>query len=208
MEIGQAVDKSLASRVSIHRIDIRDGNGRQLSSCEIDLAVFQAAADAAMAGAHVIVHLVAHSKTGIHAPSLDAIRCLKAEMQNDVTIVVDAAQGRLAPEAYQTVLKGGSLLSLTGSKFFGGPPFCGALLVPSNCQPSGRGLKQLPSGFNDYFSRDALPESWTQLRSQCDDWFNTGLLLRWTAAIAEMTAFFQVDPEILKVVFSLSLIHI
>ena len=127
--IGQPIS-TLASRVSRETIDIRDSFGKLLPGFEIDAATIQAATQAAASGAHVIVHLVAHSKTGIHAPSLQAIQSIKSQLQDNVTIVVDAAQGRLAPAAYHFALQRGYLVSLTGSKFFGGPPFCGALLVP------------------------------------------------------------------------------
>ena len=201
VNVQQAVNEGLASRVTVEHVDVRDAFGRQLSAAEIDLAVTEMVIDAVSSGAHVIVHLVAHSKTAIHAPSLDAIGSIKATLKDDVTIMVDAAQGRLQNDAYKTVLKNDCLVSFTGSKFFSGPPFCGALFVPQSMRPGSGDGSCLPNGFSEYFNSDSLPKSWQRWRSQCSDWTNFGLLLRWTAAIEEMATFFQLDPEIREVVF-------
>ena len=196
----EPVDADLASRVSVTRVAVRNALGQQLSIDEIDREVVQTVIDAMSTGAHVVVHLVAHSKTGIHAPSLNAIESIKSVLQNDVTIVVDAAQGRLAIDAYRVALQNNCLISLTGSKFFGGPAFCGALLVPKSQRP-GKHLAQLPDGFNQFFNQDTIPAAWDSWRTTCSDWINTGLLLRWTAAIAEMEAFYETELDVREVVF-------
>ena len=201
VEVQEAVDETLASRVLVKHVDVRNTFGQQLSTEEIDLAVTELVIEAIDSGAHVVVHLVAHSKTGIHAPSLNAVGSIKAYLQDDVTVVVDAAQGRLDNEAYKTMLQNGCLVSFTGSKFFGGPPFCGALFVPENLRPSDQGLSCLPEGFADYFNADTLPTNWQRWRRQSAEWTNYGLLLRWTAAVAEMDAFFQLSSDIREVVF-------
>ena len=196
----QPVDTDLAARVSVTHVDVRNTFGQQMSIDEIDREVVQAVIDAVATGAHVVVHLVAHSKTGIHAPSLNAIESIKSALQEDVTIVVDAAQGRLAIDAYRIALKNDCFVSFTGSKFFGGPSFCGALLVPKSQRP-GKHLTQLPDGFNEFFNRDSMPVAWDSWRTACSDWTNVGLLLRWTAAIAEIEAFYETEMDDREVVF-------
>jgi len=196
----QPVDTDFAARVSVAPVDVRNVFGHQLAMDELDREVVQTVINAVATGAHVVVHLVAHSKTGIHAPSLNAIESIKSVLQQDVTIVVDAAQGRLAIEAYHAALQNDCLVSLTGSKFFGGPPFCGALLVPKSQRP-GKLLAQLPDGFNQFFNRDTIPTAWDSWRTASSDWTNTGLLLRWTSAIAEMEAFYKIQLDVREVVF-------
>ena len=47
-------------------------------------------------GRQVLLHVVAHSKTGLHAPSLEAVNRLRARYGDRVLVVVDAAQGRFS----------------------------------------------------------------------------------------------------------------
>ena len=196
-----ALDADLTSRVSVTHVDIRDTFGQQLPLESIDREVMRTVIDAAATGSHVVVHLVAHSKTGIHAPSLNAIESIKSALQDDVTIVVDAAQGRLATDAYRIALQNDCLVSFTGSKFFGGPPFSGALFVPRSQRP-GKHLTQLPSNFKEFFNRDTIPTVWKSWKTSSSQWTNTGLLLRWTAAISEMEAFYNIEPDVSEVILS------
>lgn len=189
---GIAINQALSARVSLCQVDIRDPHGEILLPLEIDGAVTDIVIDAVSRGARVLVHTVAHSKTGIHAPTLPLMERLTQTMGEDCVGIVDAAQGRLAREAYQSALDRGWMVSFTGSKFFGGPPFAGALFVPPHLSPTSTGLDQLPSGFEDYFSRPDIPESWFPI-ALATDWKNIGSVLRWAAAAAEIEAYFAVD---------------
>src|SRR5262249_46296743 len=137
----------------------------------------------------------AHSKTGVHAPSLLCVERLRG-ISDDVVVVVDAAQGRFSRRGLRDVLANDYLVIITGSKFYGGPPFSGALLVPERFQPEQRGLNKLPSGFSDYFSAVEMPPTWNQIRRAQLKRANTGLLLRWSAALAEMDAYYEVPSEL------------
>jgi hypothetical protein len=191
---GQPVNEKLASQVTVASVNVRDGRGEMLPLWEIDAAVTETVINAVSRGARVLVHLIAHSKTGIHAPSLTLTDRLANELKESVAVIVDAAQGRLAPAAYRAAVDRGYLVSVTGSKFFGGPPFAGALLVPPSLHPATSGLDRLPVGFENYFSREELPESWATIRARCDDWLNVGSLLRWVAAKTEIETYFRIDP--------------
>ena len=190
---GQPVNQELADRISIVSIPVRDRSGNPVSPIELDASVLEAVVDAVESGAHAIVHLVAHSKTGIHAPSLQTTEQISRTMSDDVTIVVDAAQGRLAPSAYQSAIDRGWLVSFTGTKFFGGPPFAAVLMIPKEKEL--RTLK-LPPGFENYFGRLDLPESWVNARRNLDDWCNVPSLLRWQAALTEVESYLAIDHDI------------
>ena len=151
---------------------------------EVDGEVMDTVIAAVDRGARVLVHQVAHSKTGIHAPSLALLDRLTQTMGDDVVVIIDAAQGRLAANTYDLATRRGWLVSFTGSKFFGGPPFSGSLLVPSQHSPMATGLTCLPAGFDDYFSPHDLPQSWFPVQV-ADGWRNVGSLLRWAGAAAE-----------------------
>lgn len=190
-EIGDAIDPRLANRVTITTIGIRDSSGKILSEPELDAHVTQVIVDAVSRHARVLLHVVAHSKTGIHAPSWSAIDRITRNMKDDVVVVVDAAQGRLNRSTYRSALDQGFLVSITGSKFFGGPPFSGALLIPASMNPKLRGRNILPAGFDRYFTPAEMPESWQSIRSEMSEWYNIGSLLRWVAAVDEMEHYYD-----------------
>lgn len=192
---GTAVNETLASRVSLRTIDIRNARGEMLNEVEIDAAVTEQVADAAARNAHVLLHLVAHSKTGVHAPSLECVRRITESLGDDVTVVIDAAQGRVSRRGLQEVLRRGYLVMFTGSKFYGGPPFSGALLAPARFRPEHRGWTALPSGFEQYFTAAELPESWEPARQRLSGWSNPGAALRWEAALAEIEAYYRVPGK-------------
>jgi hypothetical protein len=192
---GQPVDPLLASRVDVRTVDLRTPQGDMFSESQIDAEVIELFLEAADAGAIILVHLVAHSKTGVHAPSLVCIDRLR-KISGDVVVVIDAAQGRLSRRGLRDVLQKDCLVMFTGSKFYGGPPFSGALLVPPRFRSDRRGLGELPAGFQAYFSAVELPESWPEARQSLSPEPNIGLLLRWSAAIAEMDAYYQVPSDL------------
>jgi hypothetical protein len=81
------------------------------------------AAAVAAAPGRAIVYLTHGSKTGLVAP---------LAVPAGAEVVVDACQGRLAPAAIRRYLLQGFPVIVTGSKFFGGPAFCGAVLFPNS----------------------------------------------------------------------------
>jgi hypothetical protein len=191
---GAPVDPRLASRVDVRTVDLRTAKGEMHSESEIDAAVIELFAEASEADAIVLVHIVAHSKTGVHAPSLACAERLR-KISDDVVVVVDAAQGRFSRRGLRDVLQNDYLVMFTGSKFYGGPPFSGALLVPSKCRPANRGLAKFPDGFADYFSAAEMPERWHDVRQHLPQDANIGAILRWTAALAEIEAYYDVPSD-------------
>jgi hypothetical protein len=142
----------------------------------------------------VLLHIVAHSKTGVHAPSLWCVERLR-KISEDVVVVVDAAQGRFSRRGLRDVLQKNYMVMFTGSKFYGGPPFSGALLVPPDFHPHQRGLRGLPAGFKDYFTAAEMPEDWTEIRRNLPAEPNLGVILRWMAALAEIEAYYEAPDE-------------
>lgn len=195
-EPGSPVNDALAGRIELRTISVRDRYGEPLLPIEIDSRVSEAAIAALQQGKKVLIHVVAHSKTGIHAPSLPVVENLTRQMPDEVFGIVDAAQGRLAPAAYQAALDRGWMVALTGSKFFGGPPFCGALLLPPSLGTAAGRMRLLPAGLDDYFCWDDLPANLFPGRQFDKPWINVGGLLRWIAATAEIDAYFHIDAVV------------
>jgi hypothetical protein len=191
----QPVDAELASLVEVRNVELRTSNGAMLPESEIDAAVIELVLEASQRDAIVLLHVVAHSKTGVHAPSLACVERLRTAA-DDVVVVVDAAQGRFSRRGLRDVLERDYMVIFTGSKFYGGPPFSGALLVPQKFRPANRRLERLPNGFGAYFTAAELPESWMDVRRSMPSEPNVGGLLRWSAALAEMDAYYQVPSQL------------
>ena len=195
---GEPVDRGFHSRIRAETVAVRDSQGRIRSPIDLDSEIQERVANAVDAGYQVLLHAVAHSKTGIFAPRLQTLDLLSRRLPDDVVVLVDAAQGRLGSTfgtvALGPLLERGWIIQFTGSKFFGGPPFSAALMVPSslNVHQRGRGL---PDSFGQYFSRSELPSSWNAIRRSMDSWINIPAILRWVAAAQEMDLFFAVPSH-------------
>lgn len=69
-------------------------------------------------------------------------------------VVVDACQLRSDAENIVEYASKGFITLVTGSKFYCGPPFSGAVLFPPAALAElEAGFEHLPPGFEDYFSR-------------------------------------------------------
>jgi hypothetical protein len=93
-------------------------------------------------------------------------------------------------------LRRGFMVAITGSKFFGGPPFSGSLLMPPSILAR-IGRLALPEGLADYSSHLDWPRD---LRAKTEmGWTsqaNLGLGLRWIAALSEMESFFALPGDL------------
>lgn len=183
--------EGLAGRCTAEPLYLRHASGERMAPDEVDAAV-TAAVDAAVApDCRVVLHLVAHSKTGLRAPSLSAARALAEAHGDKVLVLVDAAQGRLAPHDVRHAIELGFIVLFTGSKFYSGPPFSGGLVLPFTEDPG-----PLPRGVGGWFSRADLPRTWTVARASLDAPHNPGLVLRWVAALAELEAYHAIEPRL------------
>lgn len=193
---GEALDR-LAERVEVSTVFLRDESGAQRSRKEIEASIEDLVEDAVSKDQVLLLHVVAHSKTGAHAPSLRFVRKLVQERGAErVRVIVDAAQGRISRRGLNAALASGYMVLFTGSKFYGGPPFAGALLVPHALNPVEMGLDPVPAGGRDYFSVTELPPAWAGATCELSQEPNVGLLLRWQAALAEIEAYYAVEPQL------------
>jgi hypothetical protein len=148
-ETGSGVPNAAAMGGAFHTVEIplrvADGTPRD----DDDLARAYAAAVAAAPG-RAIVYVTHGSKTGLVAP---------LDVPAGAEVVVDACQGRIAPATVRRYLLRGWPVIVTGSKFFGGPAFAGAVLLPHGRRWG-----------------ESTPPS-------------LGVLLRWTAALQAMQSY-------------------
>jgi hypothetical protein len=138
-------------------ISLRSADGSPRQEDEVNDAF--AAATAAATG-NVIVFVTHSTKTGLIAPT---------SPPEGANVIVDACQARIEPETVATYLRRGWPVVVTGSKFFGGPAFSGAV----------------------FFPRARLPTAGRQhpWRPDLGDAVSLGTALRWTAALVGIDAF-------------------
>lgn len=170
-------------------LPIRDEQGHPFDSAAITARLNAIGEQAVRSGHHLLVHAVHGSKTGLILPDLDDIDRLRAHFGNSISIVVDACQSRLEPSAVQEYLNRGAMVMLSGSKFIGGPPFSGFLLVPADKAPQ----RNLAKGLTSLFRRAEWPAGWPSA-DHLPDGANPGLVLRVEAALFEMERF-RLLPE-------------
>ena len=168
-------------------VAVRQDDGRARPAEAVDADTERACARAVRGGGPLLLTVLDVSKTGLMVPSLACAARLKARYGAGITVVVDACQFRLSSASLGWALAQDFLVAVTGSKFFGGPPFSGALFVPP---ASAARLRALPLSrrLGDYSARAEWPAGYAG-RQMLPALRNLGLILRWQAALHEMAAF-------------------
>jgi hypothetical protein len=177
VEKGGAVD-GFPPGLAMVGIAVRRDDGTPRAR-EVIASDCEAAIEAALARGHVVLHAIDGSKTGLAAPNLLALDLLTDRYGSRLDIVIDACQARIEPETIRRYLLRGWPVLVTGSKFFGAPGFCGAILFPRDRFRRIAGARRLPGGLDAY--ADVADGS---LSRRCP-----GLLLRWAAALTQMSEF-------------------
>ena len=178
-------------RIQVETIPVREAEGRLRSLSEIESQIKALVEEKINMGYRVLLHVVEHSKTGIRAPSLDLVRQLRCQYDNDLVVVVDAAQGRIDRRRISVYVQLGCLVLFTGSKFFCGIPFSGALLVPRTGQFESVSAWEVPVGLANYLTSFEVPPRWQRMRNLLPKQKNVGLLLRWIGALSEMEEYYR-----------------
>jgi sphinganine-1-phosphate aldolase len=194
LQKGSPVDGIRQERISLESFPARSTGASMLPTRILDDQVEEAVNRAIASGARVLLHLVDSSKTGISVPSLSCLDQLLAVHGPRLDVVVDACQLRLSRFHMSEYLRRGCMVVITGSKFYTGPPFSGAMLVPAKYYDRIKRAGSLPAGLGRFSSRYEWPRSWTAAQS-LPPRRNLGLMLRWKAALWELRAFHAVSPS-------------
>jgi hypothetical protein len=153
-----------------------------------------------------LVHMVTGCKTGQLMPSVDCMRELMAIHGDRVLPVADACQVRMVDGALRNLLDSGFAVLTTGSKFYGGPPFCGAAMLPEAMAaelnealapgaPGNLNERVARSALKAYISKDVVAEELPALREVLPEAEpNLGLLLRWQMSMRHIERYHAV-PE-------------
>ncbi len=193
METGAPI-AGLAEQLHCIEIGFSAPDGREHSAPAIDAMVMAAVADAVACGRHVLLQTMESSKLGRRGPSDECLNAIRARWPDAVQIVVDACQMRMSSARLREHLQHGDMALITGSKFFGGPAFSGALIVPEALSERLRSVFRRADGLFACSTRFDWPGAWPAIRTHFPAEPNFGQWLRWEAALAEMRAYFAV-PE-------------
>ena len=93
----------------------------------IDADVLHSTQEAIAQGHSVALNVITHSKLGTHAPSAGCVARIRTDFGERVQVIVDACQARTSRAQINAHLAQDSIVLITGSKFFTGPAFSGAL---------------------------------------------------------------------------------
>ena len=167
-------------------VPVRRADGTLRAFDEVDAEFTYRVDEVVRAGGRCLLVLTDVSKTGIIAPSPACARRLAKRHGQALEVLVDACQFRLSPESIAAYLQDDFMVAVTGSKFVTGPTFCGALLLPPAIARRVRGISLL--SLLPYSTRAHWPATW-EAAHELPDVMNTGLLLRWEAALTELEAF-------------------
>ncbi len=177
----------------VELIETRDRYGAPLESRTIDRMVTERVNALVASGRDILLHVLDCSETGQSGPSRRAAAAMAAAFPENVVVVVDAGQLRCSRERLCADLDAGFAVMLTGSKFAGGPPSSGALLLPPALAARLDSMV-LPEGLSDYSAAlDWSPALRGNLRGEFSTLANIGLGLRWECALAELEAYFTID---------------
>lgn len=194
VEKGSQID-GLGEDVRCVEIGFSRPDGTFRSASEMDEIVLQAVDDAVAQGRGVLLQAMEASKFGWKAPSDAVLDRIAVRHAGQVQIVVDACQLRMPRSRLKAMLVKGFCVLITGSKFFTGPAFSGALLVPATQSEKIATLDAAPSGLSGYSSAHDWPAGWPELRRHFPRRPNVGQWLRWEAALEEMRLYHAVPKE-------------
>lgn len=177
--------------VDLIKIPLRNENGELKSTSQIDQEVFTAISKTNQSGRHIVLHVMDQSKLGYQSPSEEIIQQLGTLPNLSLQIIIDASQLRLDPKDIHNYLSKGYIITITGSKYFTGPPYSGALILPKKISRCINSVKTaVPSGLTNYYNRSDWPSSWF-CSKDLSEGFNYGSNMRWNAAIVEMDRYYK-----------------
>ena len=139
----------------------------------------------------IIGNLVFGSKSGIK----DDLAIID-EFRDGIMWVVDMCQFRTDRKLIHDLICKGAMISITGSKFYQAPPFCGALLVPKYWSEKIKDKDaSILETYNSLFTSYDYPLEFEKMRENLPKFKNIGLRLRWEIALCEMELFLAFPQE-------------
>lgn len=171
-------------------ISLRDDQGKLKPTNEVDGEVESAISRALDQGNQPVLHIMDQSKLGYSAPSPSFLYQLEDKYGDSVLKMVDNSQLRMDQEDIRSYIERNYLMTITGSKYFTGPPFSGALIIPRKYTLQWAAVNNtLPEGLEQYNCKNESPPSW-ELGRNLPERLNLGLYMRWYSALVEIERYY------------------
>jgi len=181
--------------INVKSFFTRDDKSNVYNSPESEKKIYDMVKNEVAKNKIVVFHYVHASKTGVCIPSYNMAKKIKEDFGDKIIMVVDAAQMRLRTDSVDQYLQMGMNIIVTGSKFIGGAPFSGALLVNENDSKSFVDTEMnLPNEFDQYFDQFGISQLVKREKNK-NVWSNWGLFMRWEVALHEMKQFDRIPLE-------------
>lgn len=181
---GGAIEGLAGAGIEAAYIPIRDARGVPRDPAAVDVDAADAAERALRAGRDVLLHVLDTSKTGLAGVSREAARQIMASAPGRVRVAVDACQLRCSLTQVKRDLADGFMVLATGSKFAGGPPFSGVVLLPEQLAALAAADGRLAAGISGYSAALDWPAPFrSRFSKSLNEPANIGLGLRWAAAL-------------------------
>lgn len=195
-------------QVDAIKVKLRLADGKRRTLGQLDAEVTSAVEKALNEDNYsaVVVHLVAGSKTGHLMPSFECLNALLDQYGTAVVPVVDACQTRMADGGLKSLVEAGFTVLTTGSKFYGGPPFCGAALLPVDTvamleealNPETGVLHDIVqrSYLKYYIGPTCVADELPSLQKLVtEDAPNLSLLIRWEMSLVNIEQYHAIPPD-------------
>ncbi len=189
-------------RVKVRTLKMRSDMGPVQAAEDYRATLDDVIGESLAQGERPLLHVIHRSKTGIIAPTLAGLDSLLETYGDKVDVIVDACQGRISPAAIHAYLDRGAMVFMTGSKFYGGPPFSAWAFVPKPLASRMLSSEPAPAGLGNFFARAEMPAHWQSCQSNLPPYANFGMLLRLEAALFEIERFFALPPALIDDVIS------
>ena len=189
--------------IAVVAIPIRDPDGAPRRMQDIDEDVRSAVKAAGEQGRRPLLHMLYSSKTGLSGPSISVIEELQASSPTPIDVVFDACQMRVSFDQIGEWARRGWMVQISGSKFLTGPPFSGAIVLPTRYRACRDAVASLlreapgashPADWGGWWSEQLDPGPDSPAAS-------CGPLFRWAPAIMEAHLFNRLPPALCRYAF-------
>lgn len=172
-------------------LSLRDDQGELKPADRVNAEVEEAISQALEQDQQPLLHIMDQSKLGYTAPSRDYLEHIESTYGDRVLKMVDNSQLRMDQVDIRSYIKRDYLMTITGSKYFTGPPFSGALIIPQKYSCRWAEVDNtLPEGLEQYNCKNECPPSW-ELGNNLPECLNLGLYMRWYSALVEIERYFD-----------------